>query len=74
MVKVIPVENIIENKLALYLNEDTEKFYVEKINILGIYSENNRNQFEIDEGDPYNEILYNKTINNIKNLGFFKVP
>ena len=25
--------------------------------------------FEIDEGDPYNEILYNKN-NNIKNLGF----
>ena len=31
-----------------------------------------RNQFEIDEGDPFNEILYNKTLNNIKSLGFFK--
>ena len=27
---------------------------------------------EIDEGDPFNEILYNKSINNIKNLRFFK--
>ncbi len=75
-VKVIPVENIIENKISLIFKiEDTEKFYVEKINILGnnVTQENViRNQFEIDEGDPYNEILYNKTINNIKNLGFFK--
>ena len=31
-----------------------------------------RNQFEIDEGDPFNEILFNKTLNNIKSLGFFK--
>ena len=26
----------------------------------------------IDEGDPYNEILQNKTINNIKSLNFFR--
>ena len=75
-VKVIPIENIVENKISLIFKiEDTEKFYVEKINILGnnVTQENViRNQFEIDEGDPYNEILYNKTINNIKNLGFFK--
>ena len=75
-VKVIPIENIVENKINLIFKiEDTEKFYVEKINILGnnVTQENViRNQFEIDEGDPYNEILYNKTINNIKNLGFFK--
>ena len=31
-----------------------------------------RNQFVIDEGDPYNEILAKKTINNIKSLRFFK--
>ena len=31
-----------------------------------------RNQFELDEGDPYNEILVNKTVNNIQNLNFFK--
>ena len=31
-----------------------------------------RNQMEIDEGDPFNDILYNKSINNIKNLRFFK--
>ena len=27
---------------------------------------------EIDEGDPYNEILSNKSINNLKSLNFFK--
>ena len=75
-VKVIPVEKIVSNKINLTFKiEDTEKFYVEKINIFGnnITQENViRNQFEIDEGDPYNEILYKKTINNIKGLGFFK--
>ena len=43
--------------------KETEKFFVERINILG----NNitdekviRNQLLIDEGDPYNEILKTK--------------
>ena len=69
-------ESITDNKLNLTFNiMETEKFYVERINVFG----NNvtqesviRNQFEIDEGDPYNEILKNKTINNMKNLNFFK--
>ena len=30
------------------------------------------NQLELDEGDPYNEILKNKSLNNIKGLNFFK--
>ncbi|WP_440680805.1 outer membrane protein assembly factor BamA [Candidatus Pelagibacter sp. HIMB1623] len=70
------IENLIDNKLNLEFEIlETEKFYVEKINIFGnnITSENViRNQFEIDEGDPYNEILLNKSINNIKSLNFFK--
>ena len=69
-------ENIVKNKINLEFNiEKTDKLFVEKINIFG----NNvtresviRNQFEVDEGDPYNEILANKTINNLKNLRFFK--
>jgi outer membrane protein insertion porin family len=28
--------------------------------------------FELDEGDPFNEILFNKSLNNLKSLGFFK--
>ncbi len=75
-VKVIPIEKIVSNKINLQFKiEDSEKFFVEKINIFGnnVTQENViRNQFQIDEGDPFNEILYNKTINNIKSLGFFK--
>ena len=76
-IRVIPLENLVDNKINLTFKvEDSEKFFVKKINILGnnITQENViRNQFEIDEGDPFNEILYNKTLNNIKSLGFFKV-
>ncbi len=69
-------ENLEGDRINLIFNIDkTQKQLVEKINIFG----NNvteesviRNQFEIDEGDPYNEILEKKTINNIKNLRFFK--
>ena len=31
-----------------------------------------RNQLLADEGDPFNEILVNKSFNNIKSLGLFK--
>ena len=31
-----------------------------------------RNQLFIDEGDPYNEILSNKSINEIRSLNFFR--
>ena len=69
-------ENLYENKLNLNFKIlETEKFYVKKINIFGntVTSENViRNQLEVDEGDPYNEILLNKSINNLKSLNFFK--
>jgi len=69
-------ENISSDKINLkFTISETEKFFIEKINIYGnnITRENViRNQFEIDEGDPFNEILQKKTLNNIKNLNFFK--
>ena len=75
-IRVGTIEDIVENKINLKFKiEETEKFYVEKINIFGnnITQENViRNQLELDEGDPYNEILYNKSVNNIKYLNFFK--
>ena len=69
-------QNIVSNKLNIdFVIEEGETFFIERINIFG----NNvtresviRNQLEIDEGDPYNEILANKSVNNIKNLNFFK--
>ena len=54
---------------------DTEKFYVERINILGNFTtieEVIRNRLIVDEGDPLNNLLYNKSIDNIKALGIFK--
>ena len=69
-------ENLIANNLNLTFKiKETEKHYVEKINIYGntVTQENViRNQLELDEGDPFNEILLNKSINNMKSLNFFK--
>jgi outer membrane protein insertion porin family len=75
-IKSSVVENIENDKLNLkFIIQGTDKIYIQKINIFG----NNitredviRNQFEIDEGDPFNDILLTKTINNLKNLNFFK--
>ena len=69
-------ENVYDNKIDLkFLIEETDPIYVDKINIYG----NNvtkeaviRNQLEIDEGDPFNNILFSRSINNLKNLNFFK--
>ena len=54
--------------------QESEKFYVEQINIFGnnITQENTiRNNFAIDEGDAFNELLHAKTINNLKSLNYF---
>lgn len=53
---------------------ESEKFYVEKINIYGnniTREEVIRNNLLIDEGDAFNELLQVRTINNIKSLNFF---
>ena len=75
-VKAFVEENIISNQINLnFTIKETEKYFVERINIFGnnITRENViRNQLEIDEGDPYNEILDNKSINNLNSLNFFK--
>tara|TARA_B110000238_G_C16129569_1_gene440790 strand:- start:816 stop:3056 length:2241 start_codon:yes stop_codon:yes gene_type:complete len=70
-------ETIVDsNKLDIDVSlVDTEKFYVEKINILGneyTIDEVIRNSFIVDEGDPYNEILFNKSLNHIKAKNIFK--
>jgi outer membrane protein insertion porin family len=70
-------ENIIDqNKINFTFNiKDSKKAYVEKINIKGnntTIEEVIRNRFIVDEGDPLNTLLYNKSINNIRSLGIFK--
>ena len=55
--------------------EESKKFYVERINVFGNYiTEENviRNSLLVDEGDAYNEILVNKSINEIKSRRLFK--
>ena len=70
-------ENINQDKINLnFIIKESEKYYVNRINIFGntVTSENViRNQLEVDEGSPFNEILVNKSINNIKSLNFLKV-
>ena len=69
-------QNIVSDRLNIdFVVEEGEAFFIERINILGnnVTRENViRNQLEIDEGDPYNEILANKSLNNLKSLNFFK--
>ena len=70
------IENIKDDKIDFEINiTESEKFYIEKININGNFAtleEVIRNNLIIDEGDPFNEILFNKSINNIQSLGIFK--
>jgi len=64
--------NVLDLKFSILENE---KIFISKINIFGnnITEESViRNQFLVDEGDPYNDILVSKSINNIKALNFFR--
>ena len=69
-------ENIIDNNINLLIKlEESKKFYIERINVFGNYiTEENviRNSLLVDEGDAYNEILVNKSINEIKSRRLFK--
>ena len=68
-------EEIVDNLINLTFDMgESEKFYVEKINILGnniTREEVIRNNFLVDEGDAFNELLHTKTLNNLKSLNFF---
>ena len=70
------VEKVDKDKIDFEIKiSESEKIYVEKINISGNYStleEVIRNNLIVDEGDPLNEILFNRSINNLKSLGIFK--
>ena len=69
-------ENIIDkNALEIIINiKESEQFYVERINIFGnniTYENVIRDKLEIDEGDPYNELLNAKSLNNLRASGLF---
>ena len=70
--EIIVDENLIDVKINVI---ESDKLYVKQINIFG----NNvtiedviRNQFLIDEGDPLNNVLFNKSISSIRSLNIFK--
>tara|TARA_B100000886_G_scaffold339283_1_gene304283 strand:- start:830 stop:3073 length:2244 start_codon:yes stop_codon:yes gene_type:complete len=69
-------EKVKADKIDFEINiTESEKFYIEKINISGNFNtleEVVRNNLIVDEGDPFNEILFNRSINNIQSLGIFK--
>ncbi len=69
-------ENIIDdNKINIeFIINESQKLYVDRINILGNDITNEtviRNLLIVDEGDPLNEILNNKSKNNIRGSGLF---
>ena len=69
------VETIVDDKIDFTFNVvETEKVFVEKINIYGnniTTEEFIRNNLEVDEGDPYNKILQAKSVSNLKSLRIF---
>ena len=70
------IEKIIdENKINIeFVINESQKLYVDRIDILGNDITNEiviRNLLIVDEGDPLNEILNNKSKNNIKASGLF---
>jgi len=69
-------EKINDNLINLTFNiEESEKFYIEKINIYGnniTQEEVIRNVILVDEGDGFNQLLHKKTLNNLKALNYFK--
>ncbi|MDA7697605.1 outer membrane protein assembly factor BamA [Candidatus Pelagibacter sp.] len=68
-------ESIVDNLINLTFDiGESEKFYVEKINIFGnniTREEVIRNNLLVDEGDAFNELLQAKALNNLKALNFF---
>ena len=68
-------EEILGDLINLTFNiAESDKFYVEKINIFGnniTQEEVIRNTFSVDEGDAFNELLHKKTLNRLKSLNFF---
>ncbi len=65
-----------KNKINIEFKfKDLEQFYVEQINIFGNFITEEkviRNSLVIDEGDAYNKVLVDKSINSIKSRGIFK--
>ena len=69
-------EKIIDdNKINIEIFfDESQKYYVDRINIFGNFITEEkviRNALIVDEGDPFNQILFNKSINEVKSKGIF---
>ncbi len=65
-------KNKINVKIAF---QDLEKLFVKRVNVFGNFITDEkvvRNSLIVDEGDAYNQTLFDKSINNIKSKGIFK--
>ena len=64
------------NKIDILIKlDDLDKTFVERINVLGNFITDEkviRNTLIIDEGDSFNDILFNRSISNLKSLNIFK--
>ena len=69
-------EIVDKNKINLSITfDESEKLYVERINVYGNFITEEkviRNSFIIDEGDPFNELLFEKSIANLKAKNIFE--
>ena len=65
-----------DNKIDILINfDDLDKIYVDRINIYGNFITDEkviRNTLIVDEGDPYNDILFEKSIDDIRSKNIFK--
>ncbi len=65
-----------KNKINIQFTfKDLEQLYVDQINIFGNFITEEkviRNSLIIDEGDAFNQVLLDKSINSIKSRGIFK--
>ena len=65
-----------QNKININISlDELEKQYVNRINIFGNFITDEkviRNEFIVDEGDAFNDVLFNKSISKIKARNIFK--
>ena len=70
--QIIKDENLIDVNIIL---DEIDKKFVERINVFGNFITDEkviRNTLIIDEGDPFNDILFNRSISKIKAKNIFK--
>ncbi len=64
------------NKINVIIDfEDLDRIFVDRINIFGNFITDEkviRNSLIVDEGDPFNKILFDRSLSNLKSLNIFR--